>query len=148
MLNSPAYFAAPVTFARPSTRDTGIPIWVMGLPCSQNLLVGLRLRRASRGLHQCPNNGAASQFDLEGIVGVTLSVAQHQVGRVREAGLIGGLPAQRCFGGGIAPRLVRDAPERQAGLLDGASIELQRRRNGDECECVGEAIAKFEVGVI
>ena len=66
----------------------------MALPCSQNLLVGLRLRRASRCLHQCPNDAAARQFDLEGIVCVALGVAQQQVGRMRESGLIGGPDAE------------------------------------------------------
>src|SRR5258708_38700545 len=61
---------------------------------SQNLLVGLRLRRASRSLHQCADDAAARQFDFEGIVRITPGVAPHQGRRPHESGLFGGLPAQ------------------------------------------------------
>src|SRR5258705_13668263 len=53
VLNSAAYFAAPVTFARPSAREGGVPIYVMAFTQviwvrSRDFLVGLRLRRAAR----------------------------------------------------------------------------------------------------
>jgi hypothetical protein len=98
----------------------------------------------------CPARpaSAARQFDLEGIVLVTPGATERHVRRIRESGSIGGLPAQHCFGRRITPRLVRNAAERQTGLFDRGSFELQRRRDRDEGERIGEAIANFQVGVI
>src|SRR5262245_24429953 len=102
--------------------------------CSQDLLVGLRLRRAARGLRQGANDGAAGEIDLEGIVRISLGVAQQDVGRLRESGRTGGLPAQRRLSRRVAPRLVRDAAQRQTGFFDRASVEVQRGRDGYERE--------------
>src|SRR5258708_29846419 len=102
------------------------------LACLQDLLVGLRLRRALRGLHQCANDAAACQFDLEGIVLVSLSATKRHVRRVRESGSIGGLSAQHCFGRRITPRLVRHAAERPTGLLDPGPLQLPRGRDPEE----------------
>src|SRR4029077_15681325 len=130
-LNSPAYFAAPVTFARPSTRDVGVAMYdVMDLltcsaccpavaaygpaapnvpsataPCgSQDLLTGLRLWRALRGLSQRAYDAAACQVDLERIVRVALGVAQQKICRAPESGRIGRLPAPGRFGPLTPPR--------------------------------------------
>src|SRR5690349_7107408 len=59
VLNSAAYFAEPVTFARPSARETGLPIYAMFR--SRDFLVGLRLLRAARGLRQRADNRSARQ---------------------------------------------------------------------------------------
>jgi hypothetical protein len=41
---------------------------------------------------------------------------------------------------------VRNAAERHTGLLDRASFELQRSRDRDERERIGEAITDFQIG--
>src|ERR1700739_2281056 len=67
--NSPAYFAAPVTLARPSTRDVAVPMSaVMGLLLSPDFLIGLRLRSAGRSLRQRTDNSAAREIDLKRVV--------------------------------------------------------------------------------
>src|SRR5262249_18473879 len=102
VLYSAAYFAAPVTFARPSMRDVGVPIYVT---ISPDLLVRLRLRSALRGLRQRANDAAACKLDLEGIVRVAARLAQQHVGCAREARSIGRLSPQRRLRRRIAPRL-------------------------------------------
>ena len=79
---------------------------------------------------------------------VAQSDVAQQVGRVGESGLGGGPPAQRCFGRAIAPRLVRNTPERQAGLPDRSSFKLQSGPDRDERERIGETIANFQIAVI
>src|SRR5436190_23966132 len=96
------------------------------MAASCDLLVGLRLRRAVRGLREGTNDAAAGELDLEGVVRMALGVTQHEVGRARERGLVGGLPAQRCLGRGVAPGLVGDAAEGAPPLPDGAALELER----------------------
>src|SRR5580704_8003448 len=86
--------------------------------CSHDLLVGLRLRRALRGLGQRANDAAAGEIDLEGVVRITPGVAQQEVRRLRERGAISDLPAQRGLRRGVAPWLVGDAAERQSRILD------------------------------
>ena len=116
--------------------------------CSPDFLVGLRLRGAGRRLRQRADDGAASEIDLEGVVLEALGVAQQEVRSARERRLVGGLPAQRRFGRRVAPRLVRDAAERQTGLFDRIAFELQRGRDRYQRERIGEAIADFQIGVI
>ena len=65
-----------------------------------------------------------------------------------KVGPIGGLTAQRRFCRRIAPRLMRDAAERQARLLDRAAFELQRGRDRYERERIGEPITDFQVAVV
>ena len=48
----------------------------------------------------------------------------------------------------IAPRLVRDAAERQPRLLDRAAVELQRGRDRDQRERIGQAVADLQIGVV
>ena len=114
-----------------------------------DLLVGLRLRRAARRLRQRANDGAAREIDLEGVVLEALGVAQQDVrGAARNVASFGRLPAQRRFGRRVAPRLVRDAAERQARLLDRVAFELERGRDGHQRERIGEAVADLEIGVV
>src|SRR5262245_8689940 len=115
---------------------------------SRDPLVGLRLRGAIRGLRQSPHDAAAGELDLESVVGVALGVAQEQIGGARERRRPGRLPAQRRLGRRIAPGLVGDAAERQTGLLDGVAIELERSRNRDQRERIGQAIADLQVAVV
>lgn len=75
---------------------------------------------------------------------VTFGVAQQQIGRVSERRRIGALPAQCGFGQWIAPGLVRDAPEREAAVLDDVAIELEPDRDGNQGECVGEPVPNFQ----
>src|SRR5947209_12173820 len=92
-----------------------------GLPVpseSKDFLVCLRLRRALRRLRQRTYDRAARQFDLEIIMSVTFGAAEQCVGSLLEARSRCSLSAQCCFGRLVAPRLVRDAAERQPRLFD------------------------------
>src|SRR5262245_4113928 len=79
------------------------------LPCSQDLLVGLRLRGGARRLRECAHNGPAREVDLEGVVAEALGVAQNEVCRLGERCLAGRLSPQLSFGLCVAPGLVCDA---------------------------------------
>src|SRR6185312_17346946 len=48
----------------------------------------------------------------------------------------------------VAPRLVGDAAEREACLLDHAAGDLEADRYGDQGESVGQAVADFQIGVV
>src|SRR5215472_14417731 len=119
--------------------------WSWACSCSADFLIRLRLRSAGRRLRQRTDDGPAREIDLEGIVLEALGVAQQEVGSPGECRLVNGLPAQRRFGRRVAPRLVRDAAERQTRLFDRVvSFQLQRGRDGYEREGIGEAIADFQ----
>ena len=65
-----------------------------------------------------------------------------------KAGLVGALAAQRRFRRVVAPRLMRDAAERQPRFLDRAAFEFQRGRDRDQREGIGQPVADFQVGVV
>src|SRR4051812_26111507 len=92
--------------------------------CSRDLLVGLDLRRAARGLRQPADDGAARQIDLEGVVPEALGFAHDDSGGLRERRFVSRLAAQRGLGLRVAPRLVGDAAERETRFFDGAAVEL------------------------
>src|ERR1043166_6205657 len=146
-LHSPAYLAAPVTLARPSTRDVGVPIcvYIAALP---DFLVRLGLRRCLRGLRQRANDRAARKIDLEVVMFEPLRVAQQEIGRAPEGRLVRRLPAQRRFGCRVAPGLVRHAAKREPRVRDPVAVERKPRRDRDEGERIGEAVPDLPVGVI
>src|SRR6476659_3236705 len=96
--------------------------------CSDDFLGGLQLWRAARGLCERAHDTAVREINLEGVVCVAFGVAQQQVRRARERRGIGRLPAQDGFGLRVAPRPVRDTPQRETSLLDGVAIELKPNR--------------------
>src|SRR4029077_1179375 len=100
-------------------------------------LVRLRLRGAARRLRQRAQDGAPRQLDLEVVVAEAARAAQHGLGRTQEA-----LPRRRRsgkprLGFTIAPRLVRDAAEREARLLDRAALDIEADRDRYEGERIG-----------
>src|ERR1700704_1745288 len=107
--------------------------------CSHDVLVRLRLRRATRRLRERADDRAARKIDLEGIVLEALGVAQQRVSRTLEGLGTRRLPAQRCFGSRVAPGLVRDTAKRKTRLLDAVALELQPDGDGHERECIGQA---------
>src|SRR5215510_3387144 len=134
-LYSAAYFAAPVTFARPSMREVGLPRWlvtVMALPLLPDPLVRLRLRSPARRLRQRAHDAAPRQLDLEVVVAEAARSPQHGLGRAREA-----LP-RRCravelrFRIPVAPGLVGDAAQREARLLDRTALDVEADRDRDQ----------------
>src|SRR4051794_13068427 len=129
--NSPAYLAAPVTFARPSTRDVAVPTYAFINP-SRDLLVGLRLRCGARGLHQRPNDGAARELDFEAVMGIGSCALQQQIRSTQEMLSRCRLAPQHRFGLETTPGLVGHAAERQARLADLVALELERSRNRDQ----------------
>src|ERR1700736_1403456 len=117
-------------------------------PCSDDFLGGLRLWRAARGLCERARDTAAREIDLEGVVRVALSVAQQHVRRASERRGIGRLPAQGGFGLWVAPRPVRDTPERETSLLDGVAIEFEPNRDRNKGERIREPVANFWVRIV
>src|SRR6266568_319963 len=150
-LYSAAYFAAPVTFARPSTREVGLPRWlvpVMARSRSRDPLVRLRLRGPARRLRQRTQDGAPRQLDLEVVVAEAARIAQHGPGCAQKA-----LPCCRRYGElrlgfAIAPWLVRDPAEREARFPDRAALDLEAGRDGDQSERIRQAIADLQIGVV
>src|SRR5262245_55177722 len=67
------------------------------LPCSQDLLVGLRLRGAARRLRERTRDSSAREIDLEGVVPEALGIAQNQIGGPGEGCLTGRLSSQGGF---------------------------------------------------
>src|SRR5262247_234314 len=61
------------------------------LPCSQDLLVGLRLRGGACRLRECAHNGRAREVDLEGVVPKALGLAQNEIWGLGERRLAGRL---------------------------------------------------------
>src|SRR5262249_5333300 len=59
---------------------------------SPNLLVGLRLRRALRGLRERAYDAAPRELDLEGIVRVAASFPQQHIGGAGKRGAIAASP--------------------------------------------------------
>src|SRR5215831_11567801 len=117
-------------------------------PCSQDLLVGLRLRGGTRRLRERAHNGPAREVDLEGVVPKALGVAQNEICGLGERRLVGRLSPQLSFGLGIAPRLVCDAAKRKARILDGVAVKLEANRDRYQRKCIGEPIANLEIRVV
>src|SRR5262249_23736832 len=115
---------------------------------SPNLLVGLRLRRALRGLRERAYDAAPRELDLEGIVRVAASFPQQHIGGAGKRGAIGRLTAQRRLRRLIAPGLMRNATQRQARFFDGPALELERGGDRHERKRIGEPVADFEIRVI
>src|SRR6185437_6085292 len=110
-LYSAAYFAVPVTFARPSTREVGLPRWLVAVMAPSRLcnpLVRLRLRGAARRLSQRAHDAAPRQRDLEIVVAEAARIPQHGLGGAPEALLGCGHSGELRLGFAVAPRLVRD----------------------------------------
>ena len=111
-------------------------------------LTRLRLRGAACGLAQRSQNGAPGQPDLEAVMPIAPGALQQQVRGSGECALASALSAQGGFGRGIAPGLVRDATQRQAGLLDRVAFKFERRCHRDQCERIGQAVADLQVRVV
>src|ERR1051326_7960671 len=79
---SAAYLAAPVTLARPSTREVAMPRVLTEF--SPDPFIGFRLRRTRRRLRQRAHDRAPRQRDLEVVVAEAACFAQHRIGCVRE----------------------------------------------------------------
>src|SRR5262249_23387829 len=158
-LYSAAYLALPVTFTRPSTREVGTPIYVVGLLAvvvmrlrlamapSRDALVGLRLRGAARRLAERARDRAAPQADPE-VVGAEAACAlQQHVGGAGEIVLGRPLAPERGLGLAVAPRLVGDAAERDPRLRDVAVLEVERRRDRDQRERERQPVADLQICV-
>ncbi len=116
VLNSAAYVRRPVTFSRPSTRLRGLPICELlhsDAPYAMRLSV-CGLRRAGGGLRQRPHDRPARQLDLEVVVAKPWRACSMRRAAA-ETRLAGSLPFQQRLGLRDAPRLVRDAAERDPG---------------------------------
>ena len=94
----------------------------------------MRLRGSARRLRQRANNAASRQLDLEVVVSKTARISQHGLGRPHEGLARRRRPGELCFGVLVAPRLVRDAAEREARLLDRAAFDIEADRDRYEGE--------------
>src|SRR5262249_6903137 len=56
--------------------------------------------------------------------------------------------AQCRFCSGVAPGLMRHAAEREPGILDVVSVELEPGRDRDKRKSIGEPVADLKVGVV
>src|SRR6266542_6023301 len=101
-------------------------------------LVRLRLRGAARRLCEGAQDGTARQLDLEIVVAETACALQQHLGRVRKSLAVRRLAGELRFRLAAAPRLVGDAAERDARLLDVVAIKLEADRDGDQRERAGE----------
>src|SRR5215472_451503 len=101
----------------------------MGLSRSLDSLVRLRLWSSPRRLGQRAQDAAPRQLDLEVVVAEPARVSQHGVSGTHEVFARGWRPIQLGFGLRIAPRLVRDAAERQARLFDRAALDVETDRD-------------------
>src|SRR5262249_27795771 len=101
-----------------------------------------------RGLCERARDAAAREIDLEGVMRVALGVAQQHVRRASERRGIDRLPVKGGLGPWIAPRLLRDTPEREASLLNGVAIELESNRDKNQSKLIREAVANLQVRVV
>src|SRR4051794_31702062 len=96
---------------------------------SPDFLDGLRLRGAARSLTERPHDGAPRQSDLEAVVPIAFGALQHEVSGLRKCACIGALAAHCSFRCGDAPRLVRDAAERETRFPDRVAVKFERCRH-------------------
>jgi hypothetical protein len=125
-LNSAAYFAAPVTLARPSIGCVGHR---HGSQCksfeaaSINPFIGLGLRRAGRRLAERAYDGATSKLDLEGIVDVSLGILQDVSGGCGKLSVVAGPPLKSSSASGSRQGLCATPPSaRRATRIRSPSI--------------------------
>src|ERR1051326_5650342 len=145
-LYSAAYLAAPMTLARPSTREVAMPRIVTGL--SPDAFVRLRLRRAGRGLRERAHDRAARQLDLEIVVAEAARLAQEDLRRARKTLARRRRAGEGLFRRAVAPRLVRHPAERKPRRFNSAAFDLQRGRDRYQREGVGQPVADFQVAVV
>src|ERR1700722_10187242 len=100
-----------------------VMVLILAAP-SRDALVGLRLRRPARRLAERTTDRPPRQLDLEVVVAEAARAAEQGVCGTGEI-LRRRRPAlELAFGLAVAPRLVGDAAERDAGLLDGGAVEV------------------------
>ena len=112
-------------------------------------LSGLRLRRAVCRLRQRANDAATRQIDLEVVVPEALCVAQQQIGRAaRSFPRSAACPRSAASASGSRHGLCATPPSARRASLMRAAFELERRRNRDERERIGQPVADLEIGII
>src|SRR6516162_8242089 len=89
-------------------------------------LIRLRLRASTRRLGQRTQDAAPRQLDLEVVVAEAARVPQHGLSCTQEIFARGRRSVELRLGLTVAPRLVRDAAERQTRLLDRVALDLRR----------------------
>ena len=150
-LYSAAYFATPVTLARPSTRDVGLPQIAGGGHGASVYLIRLSAcdcgfaaaacikartmpRRASSILKSLRPKLRASRS--------TVSAARSKLSRVAGAPLSS---ASTC---GSRHGLCATPPSARRASLIRAALYFKTDRDRDQSERIGQAIADLEIGVV
>src|SRR5262245_16961224 len=139
---SNAYFALPVTFRGPSTRSSGRPIGPARSLCAMGISLAETGLLSERGA-QCP----AGKRDFEIVVAISASVSERSSGGGIE-GCAGRRRAHECsLGPCRSPRLVGEASECDARHPHPVAVQVEDRRDRNERERVGRAVANFAINL-
>src|SRR6516165_1649202 len=111
-------------------------------------LIRLRLRGSPRRLGQRTQDATPRQLDLEVVVAEAVRVSQHGLSCTQEIFARGRRSVELRYGLTVAQRLVRDAAERQARLLDRVALDLEADRDGYQGERIRQAIADLQIGIV
>src|SRR5262249_57484751 len=84
----------------------------------------------------------------EVVVAEAARVPQHGVSGTHEVFARGRRSVELRFGLTVAPRLVRDAAERQTRLLDRVALDFEADRDGYQGERIRQAIADLHIAVV
>src|SRR5262245_16363252 len=126
--SSPAYFASPVTFARPSWRRIGAPMPAVGTAPWPTMLAAAS--RTSVICTPCNEQRLARcvprQLHLEFIPRERPCGGKRSAKRAVQDTCLERLFTQRRFGLRQPPRLLRHGTERNAHRSDAAAIQLER----------------------
>src|ERR1700730_7953977 len=132
-------------------REVGLPRLVVAVMAVSRLLdplIRLRLRGPANRLRQCTNDSAPRQLDLKVVVAEASGISQHGLGHLRK--VLSGCrrSVELRFGLTIAPWLMRHSAEREARLLNRATLDVQANRDRHEGERIRQAITELEIGVV
>src|SRR4051812_396006 len=115
---------------------------------SRDLFAGLHLRGTARRLRERADDRPSREIDLERVVAKPRGPLERDLRSPRERRPVGRLATERGFGLRVTPGLVRDTTQCETRFPDGAAIELEAGRDGNERERIGEPVADFEIGVV
>ena len=106
------------------------------------------MRRTSRRLLERAHDRAARKLDLEAVMGEAFGALQKDSGGIAKRLSAGLLAFETTFGVWHAPRLMSDAPQRNACVPYRASLNFETCGDGDQSERIGQAIPDLQVAVV
>src|SRR5262245_6220443 len=145
---SPAYFASPVTFARPSWRRTGAPMPAVGMARWPTIVAAAS--RTSVISTSCAKQrlarGVPRQAHLEFVPRQRACGGKRGAKCPVQGTCVERLSPQRSFGLREPPRLLRHGTERDARRSYAAAIQLKGAGCRHHCLSVGLPLPHFYVG--